>query len=133
MLWNSRGERWNFLKYTVPWICGFVVFYVALAHTNQLWVRVRGNLVYGENTYGFYNQKFLFIENINRVYIVSGKVIGKSSYTYYRLIVADRYDSWFSVGMAAGPSFLVPARDQLTRFLQTRGVKVSNDPPPSKP
>jgi hypothetical protein len=133
MLWNSEGKRWNFLKSTIPWMFGFVIFCVALAHMNQLWIRVENDLVYSENTYGFRDEKSLFVENINRVYILSGKVTGKNSYTYYRLIVADRYDDWFSVGRSAGPSFLVPARDQLTRFLESRGVKVSNDPPPKTP
>ena len=130
ILWISRGKRWNFLKFTAPWICGFVIFYVAIAHTNQLWIHVQNNLVYSENTYGFRNQKYLFVENINRVYILRRRVTGRNPYTYYRLIVADRYNAWFDAGMASGPSFLVPARDQLTQLLEARGVKVSNDPPP---
>lgn len=70
--------------------------------------------------------------NVERVYVEQVKGSRLSS-SYERLLVVSVSGSRLEVGQVSDLAYITQRRDQLTQFLEARGVKVSNDLPPAKP
>ena len=70
--------------------------------------------------------------NVERVYVEQVRGGFRSS-SYHRLVVESVTGSHLEFGQVNNSLFIDDTRDSLTSWLLTRGVKVSNDPPPAKP
>ena len=110
-----------------------VSYMLLYSHSNPLWIRVYKSSLWTENTYGFSLSKPIALTSIENVYISRSQTKGRGSYSFCAIMIVNNQDAVYNVGRADRCSQLIPARDQLTQLLEARGVKVSNDPPPTKP
>ena len=122
------GKHWASVASTSFWLClsGWIFFG---AHVS---LDTDGRLIWAADRTGQVVSQKIPWRSVKRVYVEKMRV-SRSFVDNYRLMVVSASGSTLEIGQVSDLAYITQRRDQLTQFLEARGVKVSNDPPPAKP
>ena len=124
----TSGKEWAFVAGTSA-VFGLFAFSFL---NSPVSLNTDGRSIWAANRIGQVVSYTMPWRNVNRVYVqrIAGS---RLSHGYEQLVVESVSGSKLEVGQVSDFVYITQRRDQLTQFLEARGVEVSNDPPPAKP